>query len=120
MTVMPAGPVEVDSTLSYARFEGDALRVVLALPDDSDVAGKRLFVRFQGNGTGFRVPASLDRSSGSATVKVSVPRAQLDDGTWQLKLREGGGSPLRSLGARVLLHADQPVALLFGKTPNIT
>ncbi len=79
----------------------------------------RLFVRFQNGQTGFRAPASLDRSPTGLRVTVSVPRERLTDGVWRLRLREGG-SPPRNLQARVLLHGDQPVALLFGKTDNIT
>ena len=52
-------------------------------------------------------------------MQVSAPRSELADGVWRLKLREAGGS-VTDLGARVLLHRDQPVALLFGKTANIT
>ena len=49
-----------------------------------------------------------------------TPREQMADGVWHLKLRDGRGSPWRGLGARLLAHDDQPVALLFGKTANIT
>ena len=118
MTAMPTGPVTVDSLLSYARLDGDTVRVVLALPDDTDVVGSRLFVRFQHGATRFRATAALERSSGRTRVQVSVPREQAVDGVWRLRLRESG-SPLRDLGARLLLRADQPVALLFGKTENI-
>ena len=51
MTAMPTGPVTVDSLLSYARLDGDTVRVVLALPDDTDVVGSRLFVRFEHGAT---------------------------------------------------------------------
>jgi hypothetical protein len=119
MTTMPAPPLAVDSLLSFARLDGESVRLVLALPDDSGLDAPRLFIRFQNGQTGFRVPASLARSTEGLRVSVSVPREQLTDGVWRLRLREGG-SPLRNLNARLLLHGDQPVALLFGKTPNIT
>ena len=119
MTVMAPGPVDPDFLLSYARRDGDDVRVVLALPDDADVAGPEVFVRFEQHDTGFRVPAALTQADGATRVEVSVPREQLADGVWNLKLREPD-QPLRNLGARILLHGDQPVALLFGKTSNIT
>ncbi len=119
MTVMPPGQLAPDSLLSYARLDGDAVRVVLALSDDASLTGPQVFVRFQNRDGGFRVPAALEQAAGRSTVRVSVPRDQLADGVWRLKLRESKGAPLHDLGARVLLHADQPVALLFGKTPNI-
>jgi hypothetical protein len=119
MTNVAEGPIAVDSVLSYARVDGDAVRVVLALPEDADPPGHRIFIRFEGEQAHLRAPASLERSDGRTRIEVSVPRGQLADGLWHLKLREGGGS-LRSSGARLLLDARQPVALLFGKTPNIT
>ena len=120
MTVMASAPVDPDYLLSYARRDGDALRVVLVLPDDAEVAGPQVFVRFEQHDTGFRVPATLERAGAAAArVEVTVPREQLADGVWHLKLREQD-KPLRNLRARILIHGDQPVALLFGKTANIT
>jgi len=119
MTTMPAPSLAVDPLLSFARRDGDAVRLVLALPDDTGLDSPRLFVRFQNGDSGFRAAASLERSSTGLRVNISVPRAQLGDGVWRLRLREGG-SPLRPLHARLLVHGDQPVALLFGKTANIT
>lgn len=120
MTAMTSAPVDPDFLLSYARRDGDALRVVLALPDEVEVAGPQVFVRFEQRDTGFRVPATLTRADGAAArVEVSVPREQLVDGVWHLKLREQD-KPLRDLRARILIHGDQPVALLFGKTTNVT
>jgi len=119
MTAMASGPVDPDILLSYARRDGDALRVVLALPADADVSGPKVFVRFEQHGNGFRAPAQLTSVDGAARVEVSVPRDQLTDGVWHLKLRDRDRA-LRNLRARILLHGDQPVALLFGKTSNIT
>jgi hypothetical protein len=119
MTVMASAAVDPDFLLSYARRDGDALRVVLVVPDDAGIAGPQVFVRFEQHDTGFRVPAKLTRADAAARVEVSVPRAQLADGVWHLKLREQD-KPLRNLRARILIHGDQPVALLFGKTANVT
>ena len=119
MRSVAKGPIAVDSLLSYARLDGDAVRVVLALPEDSGLAGRRVSVRFQSDQTRVRVPASLERLDGRTRLEVAVPREKLADGLWQLKLREAG-PPLRNLRTRLLLDAHQPVALLFGKTPNIT
>ncbi len=119
MRPMPATSLAVDSLLSYARRDGDTVRLVLALPDDAGLDAPRLFVRFQNGETGFRAPATLERSPAGLRVTVSAPREQLTDGVWRLRLREGG-SPLINLHCRVLLHGDQPLALLFGKTDNIT
>ena len=119
MTAMGYGPIEPDFVLSYARRDGDAVRVVLALPDDADVVGPQVFVRFEQHDTAVRAAATLTRADGPVRVAVTVPREQLVDGVWRLKLRERDEPP-RSLRARVLIHGDQPVALLFGKTSNIT
>jgi hypothetical protein len=119
MTATQPGPVHPDFLLSYARRDGDSIRVVLALPDDADVAGSHVFVRFEQHDTGFRAPATLTRANGAARVEVTVPREHLADGVWHLKLREQA-KPLRNLRTRILIHRDQPVALLFGKTSNIT
>lgn len=118
MTGMPTAELTADSLLSYARLDGDAVRVVLGLPEGAEVAETRLFVRFQNDETRVRFPARLERSDGRARVEVSAPREQIADGVWQLKLREDGGT-LYDVGARVLLNGDQPVALLFGLTDNI-
>jgi hypothetical protein len=118
MTPMATDPT-TDDLLSYARLDGDAVRVVLTLAEGTAIAGPDVFVRFVNGETRHRFPATLEDSAGRRRVEVSVPRAELGDGVWQLKLREAGGS-LHDLGARVLLHGDQPVALLFGKTANIT
>src|SRR3954464_9482904 len=119
MTTMASAPLDPDFLLSYARRDGDALRVVLALPEDADVVGPKVFVRFEQHDTGFRARAELTRADGTSRVEVSVPREQLTDGVWHLKLRDQDRQ-LRNLRARILLHGDQPVALLFGKTSNIT
>ena len=108
-----------DDVLSYARLDGDAVRVVLTLAGDAHVAGPRVFIRFQNDESRLRFPAALEHAMGRTRVEVSVPREQLADGVWHLALRERGGS-VHDLGARLLLHRDQPVALLFGKTANIT
>ena len=117
MTAMSSEPI-TDDLLSFARLEGDAVRVVLALTDEAQVADGKLFVRFQDDQTRLRFPATLEQADGRRRVEVTVPRDQLADGVWRLRLREAGGS-VHDLGARLLLHGDQPVALLFGKTANI-
>jgi hypothetical protein len=118
MTGVPSDVI-ADDLLSYARLDGEAVRVVLTLAQDAGVAGPQVFVRFQNDETRQRFPATLEHSTGRLRVEVSVPRDQIADGTWRLRLRESGGA-LHDLGARLLLHHDQPVALLFGKTANIT
>ena len=115
---MPPDPL-ADDVLSYARLDGDAVRVVLTLAEDAEVAGPRVLLRFQNDEARHRAPSALERAMGRSRVDVSVPREQLADGVWRLALGERGG-PVRDLGARLLLHRDQPVALLFGKTANIT
>ena len=115
----PSSDPLTDDVLSYARLDGDAVRLVLTLAEDAEVAGPRVFVRFQNDEARLRFPAALERATGRSRVDLSVPREQLADGVWRLALRERGG-PVHDLGARLLLHRDQPVALLFGKTANIT
>lgn len=119
MTAMPTGPIATDSLLSYARRDGDAVRVVLALPDDAGVAGPEVFVRFQDADAHFRTRGQVVGSGGRTSVQVTVPRTRVADGVWHLRLRQDAESPLRDLGARLLVHGDLPVALLFGKTANV-
>ena len=118
MTPMATDPI-TDDLLSYARRDGDDIRVVLTLAEGTTVAGPDVFVRFVNGETRLRFAATVEDSAGRSRVQVSAPRSELADGVWRLKLREAGGS-VTDLGARVLLHGDQPVALLFGKTANIT
>ena len=87
MTAMTSGPLTVDSLLSYACLDRDAVRIVLALPDDTDVAGPKVVVRFQNDETRFRAPAALEHASGRSHVGVTVPREQIADGVWHLKLQ---------------------------------
>jgi hypothetical protein len=119
MTGMPTAPL-TDDLLSYARLDGDALRVVLVLTEGAEVNGPQVFVRFQDGEERHRFRASLEQAAGRARVEVMVPRQELAVGVWHLRLRDGRGGTVHDLGARVLLHGDQPVALLFGKTANIT
>jgi len=117
MTSMP-GPIATDDLLSYARLDGDDVRVVLGLPD-GEVTGPRVLIRFQNDTEHFRARGLVDQASGRTTVTVRVPRTQLTDGVWHLRLRQDAESPLRDLGARLLVRGDPPVALLFGKTANV-
>jgi hypothetical protein len=119
MTVMPSGPIPTDSLLSYARVDGESVRVVLALPDHAEVAGPQVLVRFQAGEHHFRTRGQVVDSAGRTRVEVTVRRAQVADGVWHLRLRQDAQSPLRDLGARLLVRGDMPVALLFGKTANV-
>jgi len=118
MTHMPSAPI-VDDLLSFARRDGDRLRVVLTMAGHAELSGRRVFVRFQNGEARHRFPATLERVGGRMRVEVSVARDELLDGVWRLRLRDGRGGTLHDLGARVLLHPEQPVALLFGRTANI-
>jgi hypothetical protein len=114
-----SGPLELDFLQSYARRDGDAVRLVLTLPKDADVPGRQVFVRFERHDAAVRAAAEVTRAAGRTRLEVAVPRHELPDGLWHLKLRQAG-KPRRNLRARLLLHPDQPIALLFGKTSNIT
>lgn len=108
---VPADPLPVDPLLSYARRDGDAIRVVLSLPT-ATFKRRQVWVRFQGDEGGVRALAEVTDRDGRLQAEVSVPRSDLPDGLWRLKLRAGPNAPLRSLRTKLLVSDSQPIALL--------
>jgi hypothetical protein len=122
-------PVPVVAVASYARREGDSIRIVLTLHDDlSDQVGGRLthrqvFLRL-GHRTddgraSLRVPVEVTPGP-SPRLVAQVPVADVPPATWHLALRVGRGGPLLKLEARLLTTdtSVQPLALLVGPTPR--
>jgi hypothetical protein len=108
---VPADPLPVDPLVSYARRDGDAIRVVLVLPTARFKRGQ-VWLRFQGEGGGHRAAGSVTEHGEGRRVEVIIPRSELADGVWRLKLRVQPKAPLRNLRTRLLVSDTQPVALL--------
>jgi hypothetical protein len=108
---VPAAPLTVDPLLSYARRDGDAIRVVLTLPT-ARFRRRRVLLRFQGPDGGVRARGTVTEHGDGRRVEATVPRSELPDGIWRLKLRVGQNAPLRNLRTRLLVKGTQPVALL--------
>lgn len=120
---------EIEAVDSYARRVGDAVRVVLTLPDDvssevgDSLSTAKVWLRFShqvdGEREGFRVPVEVTPGARPRLV-ADVPSEQATPGTWHLALRVGQGGPLVALEARLLVTdtARQPLALLAGPRPQ--
>lgn len=108
---VPAPPLSVDPLLSYARRDGDAIRVVLSLPT-ATFKRREVWLRLQGDEGGVLTDAQVTEEDGRLRVVGSVPRIELPDGVYRLKLRIRPEGPLRNLRTRLLVSDAQPVALL--------
>jgi hypothetical protein len=108
---VPAAPLPVDPLLSYARRDGDAIRVVLTLPT-ARFRRRRVLLRLQGKDGGVRARGTVTEHGDGRRVEVTIPRSELPDGVWRLKIRVAPNAPLRNLRTRLLVSDTQPVALL--------
>lgn len=108
---MPADPLPVDPLLSYARRDGDAIRVVLVLPT-ARFRRRQVWLRLQGDDGGVRAAGAVTDHGEGRRVEATIPRSELPDGTWRLKLRVQPQAPLRNLRTRLLVSDTRPVALL--------
>lgn len=118
----------VEAVASYARRDGDDVKVVLTLSDDlRDRVGHRLAHRRVWLRLSRRVDQEQQRLRVLAEVTpgpqprvvASVPLADVPPGTWNLALRVGQDGPVVPLEARLLTTdpAVQPLALLVGPRP---
>lgn len=108
---MPADPLPVDPLLSYARRDGDAVRVVLTLPS-ARFKRPNVRLRLQGADGTVRARGTVTEHGEGRRVEATIARSELPDGLWRLKLRVGPNAPLRNLRTRLLVSDTQPVALL--------
>lgn len=108
---MPAPPLPVDPQLSFARRDGDAIRVILVLPTAS-FQRRQVRLRFQGDGGSARAFGMVTAHGAGRRVEATIPRSELPDGVWRLKLRVQPKGPLRNLRTKLLVSDTQPVALL--------
>jgi glycosyltransferase involved in cell wall biosynthesis len=108
--------VRVDPLASYAFRRDGALHVVLRLPR-LDASAKPAAIRLTprdsraGENRSVKARAAVDRTDHGLVVNADVQADQLTPGTWQLGVRLDDGS-VRKVRARILLGAQQPVALL--------
>ena len=110
--LVPADVLPVDPLLSYARSDGNAIKVVLILPT-ARFKARRVRLRLQGeDGRSVRALGTVTDHGDGRRVEVRAPRSELPDGMWRLKLRVGPNAPLRNLRTKLLLSDTQPVALL--------
>lgn len=115
---VPADALTVDPLLSYARGDGDAIKVVLVLPA-AGIKRRHVWLRLQGADGGVGARADVTRSETGQRVEASIPRSGLPDGIWRLKLRVGPNGPPRSLRTRLVVNDRQPVALLPKFTADV-
>jgi len=104
---------------SYARRTPDSVVITLHLPKaaDVDAGGLRLTSLRKGPRRRVDVDAQVAPAGTGVVVTASVPRAEVEPGLWQLRLRTADGSGYRRAKARLLVRPDQPVALLVGPAP---
>lgn len=113
---MPNAALTVDPIASYARLDGDGIRVVLTV-SDLTATTDRAWVRFVGEHGATRARASVTPVGSDSRVEVTVPASDLRTGVWRLRLRLPE-APLRNLRTRLLVSDTQPIALLPGPEPK--
>jgi hypothetical protein len=104
---------------SYARRTADRVVVQMHLPGlvDAGSVGVRLVSLGKGPKRRLDVEAEATAAGRGSLVTASVPRADVEPGRWQVRLRKPDGSGFRRVRARLLVRPDQPVALLVGPPP---
>ncbi|MGN6576352.1 MAG: hypothetical protein ACTHKG_11740 [Nocardioides sp.] len=114
-----SGAHDVGVADSYARRTTDSVVLTLHLPktDAVDAGGVRLTSLGKGPKRRVDVAAQTAASEQGVVVTATVPRAEVEPGRWQLRLRTADGSGYRRARARLLVRPDQPVALMVGPTP---
>ncbi|MCD4532642.1 hypothetical protein LRP67_00875 [Nocardioides sp. cx-169] len=114
---MPPELIDVDVVHSYARRVGDRVRLVLTLPADTALEGRRVWVRLvpKHDAEPFRVSTDLTRDERGWRLEAYAEAASLTPGLWKLWLRVGKGGPLPRLQAVLLMSDTQPIALLPGR-----
>ena len=119
MTGMSAadGPLHVDELASFARRDGDQIRVVLRVAADPDLQAEQAFVRFQGPDSAARAAAVVTPDGDAYRVEARVPEVDLGVGVWRLKFRPSQ-QPLRNLQTRLVIADGIPLALLPGRSPD--
>lgn len=63
------------------------------------------------------VEADVAPAARGAILRAQLPRADVEPGRWQVRIRESAGEDFRRAPARLLVSPDQPVALLVGPAP---
>ncbi|MCD4523319.1 hypothetical protein [Nocardioides sp. cx-173] len=113
---MPPELIEVDVVHSYARRVGDRVQLVLTLPADTPLEGRRAWLRLvpKHDAEPFRVPTDLTRDESGWRLEAYADAVSLTPGLWRLWLRVGKGGPLPRLQALLLMSDIQPIALLPG------
>ena len=110
---------DVGVAASYARRTTDSVVLTLHLPHATDADAGVLRLTRLGKRAKRRVnvPTQTAPAGTGVLVTASVPRAEVEPGRWQLRLRTADGSGYRRAKARLLVRPDQPVALMVGREP---
>lgn len=118
----------IDLVDSYARRLGDEVEVVLSDPDG--VVAPRSTVELRRGEQRHRASAEVVDDERGRRALVRVPRADLRNGTYALRLlpdasdaSDGPDGPDGlPLGCRLLVQGDRPLVLLWGQsaTPSMT
>jgi hypothetical protein len=105
---------------SYAHRTADRVFVQLHLPrlvDPGSAVGLRLVSLGKGAKRQVDVEAEVRPAARGVLLTASVPRAEVEPGRWQVRLRKADGSGYRRARARLLVRPEQPVALMVGPAP---
>ncbi len=105
---------------SYVRRTADDVILTLHLPETTDVHAGGVRLTSLGKGAKRRVDVTAQAAPARTGVLVtaSVPRADIEPGRWQLRLRTADGAGYQRVRARLMVRPDQPVALLVGPAPQ--
>lgn len=115
----------IDLVDSYARRVGDDVEVVLSDPDGVVAPGATVELR-RGEQRHRASVEVVDAEHGEhgRRALVRLPRADLRNGTYALRLAAAGddGEGARPLGCRLLVQGERPLVLLWGQraTPSMT
>lgn len=103
-------PAAIDLVGSYARLKGSDIEIVLSEPSWAGSSGVLMLKK--GRVT-VGAQTELVEDGYGRRLLIRTPRSELRDGIWSLRLRldEVGDEPI---GARLLVQADRPLALLWG------
>ena len=103
-------PAGVDLVHSFARVVDGDVEIVLTRPEVSLAPGADVVLR---RGKRRQSATLLDEGTDDTRrLVVRLPRTDLDDGTWAVRLRSAG--EVITLQARLLVQGERPVVLLWG------
>jgi hypothetical protein len=108
---------EVAVATSHARRVGDEVYLLLELLD-ADLPTGDAEMRLVLGERRAKVPATVSAPGSGVLVACTVPAHVRGRGAWHLALRPAGATSFKRIDARLIVHRDQPVAVLPGPAPK--